>query len=138
MRSCIILFVCILLYSCSGAEHITNVECNTVKCDTVDSYLLSQYCKDTTIVYNITNVDSVRLSRPDGQLAFQVIRCQYCKGVEYVDITSSENKLIQEVIVNHKGGGVSEKFPVDTIKPYLDPFVKVNWQEFGKVFYIIK
>jgi hypothetical protein len=139
MKSFLAALILILFYSCSGTQHVTKVECNTVVCDTIDNYVLSQFCKDTTIIYNLTYTDSIKLKRLDGDLAFKIIRCQSCKGIEYVNILTNDEKLIQEVVVRHnKSGGESEKFTVDTLKAHLDPYVKVNWFEYGKVFYITK
>jgi hypothetical protein len=127
------------LYSCSTVQHQTKVECDNVVCDTINNYFLKQVCKDTTIEYNFTYTDTIKLKRIDGVFSFRVMRCQNCQGTQFVNVLNSNGKIIQELEVEHNYGAHSTESNIEDISMYLNPYIKIDWKDYGgKVFYLTK
>lgn len=141
IRFIIISLFCVLyaliittLTSCDNAD--IDVKCDNVVCDTIDTYLFRQISSDKTIEYDLTYTDTVKLTKLDGEVTFEIHQCRHCEGIEYVDLISHDNKTIEKVKVHYSGGGQSEKISLNTLSKFIKSTVKVNWTKHGKVFYI--
>lgn len=126
----------ILVVTRSCNNNPKSLKCDNVVCDTISNYYLTQICKDTTILYDLTYIDTAKLIRPDGELTFSIHECGHCEGVQQVDMIGKNNKVVQTVKVNYNGNGKSENIRIESLNIFLDKIIKVNWIEHGKIFYI--
>jgi hypothetical protein len=136
MRAVLFILALVTLGACAGAEHVTQVECSNIRCDTIDTYEVNQFCADSTYHYDLTYVDTIRLQRMDGELSFALHRCHGCKGTQFAWILDENNKPLKEVMILHKGVAVSEKIKLEELFEGPDKYVKVNWSDPGKIFYL--
>ena len=116
----------------------SSIKCDDIVCDTISTYFVKQIINDKTILYNVTYTDTIKLKELDGEITFEIHQCSNCKGTEYVDILSHDNKTIANVKVTYDGGGQSDKIPLKTLSKYIPTTIKINWEGRGKVFYLTK